>query len=395
MSKYEKLLIGTKAQLEHTITEADIEKFVNLTGDNNKIHVNKTYAAKTSFKKPVAHGMLGASFISTIIGTKIPGDGALWYSQTLDFILPVRVGDKLTITAEIIEKISRLNAIKLETKVFNQKKQIVIDGIAKVKVIEQEQPKETTNSIVSSKNCVLVIGASGGIGSETALELAQKGYDLLLHYNSNKTQVLDLQLKLSKLKIEVHIIQANLLDEKSISDFINQVKRYSSNLVGFVNATTSSLSAINLKDLEWSDFNKHININIKANFLLIKLLLPIFKDKKYGKFVLVSTQAVNTPNSDWLPYISAKSGMEGFCRSISLELAKSGICINMVSPGMTDTDLISDIPAKTRLLNAARTPLKRLASTKDVAKAISFLIGNDSDFITGETLRVNDGQFML
>ena len=86
MKNYEEINIGDAAEIKHTITQSDIEKFVELTGDDNKLHVDEDYASTTSFKKPVAHGMLGASFISTIIGTKLPGDGALWYAQNLEFL---------------------------------------------------------------------------------------------------------------------------------------------------------------------------------------------------------------------------------------------------------------------------------------------------------------------
>ena len=92
MTKFESINIGDNAELTHTMTQSDINQFVKLTGDDNKLHVDEEYASTTSFKKPVAHGMLSASFISTIIGTKLPGDGALWYSQSLEFLQPVRVG---------------------------------------------------------------------------------------------------------------------------------------------------------------------------------------------------------------------------------------------------------------------------------------------------------------
>lgn len=111
MSRYESVKVGDKAEITHTITVGDIEKFVDLTGDDNKLHIDEEYAKKTQFKKPIAHGMLGASFISTIIGTKLPGDGALWFSQSLDFLLPVRVGDKIVVAAEIKKR--RLIAIRL------------------------------------------------------------------------------------------------------------------------------------------------------------------------------------------------------------------------------------------------------------------------------------------
>ena len=120
MNKYIDINVGDKAEIVHQITQQDIEKFVELTGDDNKIHTDSEYASTTSFKKPVAHGMLGASFISTIIGTKLPGDGALWYAQSLEFLNPVRIGDKLRITAEVVKKIDRTRTIELQTDIYNQ-----------------------------------------------------------------------------------------------------------------------------------------------------------------------------------------------------------------------------------------------------------------------------------
>ena len=123
--KYEDIVIGMKETLSHSITQSDIEKFVNLTGDDNKLHVDSEYASKTVFKKPVVHGMIGASFISTIIGTKLPGDGALWFSQTLEFLLPVRIGDVITVVAEVIKKHDRERIIELKIEILNQNRQIV------------------------------------------------------------------------------------------------------------------------------------------------------------------------------------------------------------------------------------------------------------------------------
>jgi 3-oxoacyl-[acyl-carrier protein] reductase len=120
MTRFDEIHIGDTAEIIHTITEKDIERFVELTGDDNKIHIDKAYAGKTSFKKPVAHGMLSAAFISTIIGTKIPGDGALWYTQSLEFLLPVRVNDIITVCAEVTGKIDRTKTIELRTDIYNQ-----------------------------------------------------------------------------------------------------------------------------------------------------------------------------------------------------------------------------------------------------------------------------------
>ncbi|NBV41298.1 MaoC family dehydratase, partial [bacterium] len=133
--------VGDVATLTHVITQSDIEKFVALTGDDNPLHVDKKYAKTTVFKEPVAHGMLGASFISTIIGKHIPGDGALWMSQSFEFLLPVRIGDTLTISAKILEKHDSQRMFVLETDIINQHKQLVVRGQAKVKKMEQMAPE--------------------------------------------------------------------------------------------------------------------------------------------------------------------------------------------------------------------------------------------------------------
>ena len=81
--KFDDITIGLTAELSHQLTMDDVSRFVDLTGDDNRLHTDSDFAAKTPLKKPVVHGMLGASFISTIIGTQLPGDGAFWFSQNL------------------------------------------------------------------------------------------------------------------------------------------------------------------------------------------------------------------------------------------------------------------------------------------------------------------------
>jgi len=137
MNKYDSIKLGDTAEIKHVITNEDLSKFVDLTGDDNRLHVDKNYAKNTSFKKQVVHGMLGASFISTIIGTKLPGDGALWYSQSLEFLLPVRIGDIITVKAEVIKKNDRNRSVELITDIYNQNNKKVTAGISKVKIIEQ------------------------------------------------------------------------------------------------------------------------------------------------------------------------------------------------------------------------------------------------------------------
>jgi len=394
MNRYFKINLGDTASITHTITNSDIQKFVELTGDDNRLHVDEEFANKTSFKKPVAHGMIGASFISTIIGTKIPGDGALWYSQNLEFLLPIRVGDKLTIIATVTKKIDRQNSIELQTDILNQHKQKVTTGVAKVKIIEDELQKE--NRSVDNEKIVLIVGATGGIGSQTARTLAKEGYSLILHYFSNKTQAKILKKELEELTDKkIIIIKANILEETDISNMVSEINRYFKNISAFVNASTLHFGNIKLENMVWSDISSQIDINIKSNFNIVQKIMPLMQENKYGKIVFMTTTYAEQYTNELLHYITSKSALNGFAKALATELAPKGIRVNLVSAGMTNTNLISDVPEKIKLITAARTPLRRLAEPQDIANTISYLVSEKSDFLTGETIRVNGGQVMI
>ncbi len=393
--KYEEIQVGTTQQLTHTITQADIEKFVDLSGDDNKLHVDKAFAARTSFKKPVVHGMIGASFISTVIGTKLPGDGALWYSQTLDFLLPVRIGDMITVVAEVIKKNDRERSIELDVRIFNQKRQIVTRGISKVKVIDEDIPVNENLENEENPRGALVIGATGGIGNATCLQLAKDGFNLILHYNKNKDKARKLQEEIKALGREVYICQGDVNQLADIDALIDFSIRKFSGIDVLVNCAAFPIPTIKATDLLWTDFLTQLEINIKVNLLLIQKVLPVMVGNGYGKIITLSSEATDKPNANWAHYITAKSALEGLTKSLAYELAPKGIRINMVSPSMVSTELTADIPEKMKLMTAAQTPLRRLARPEDVAGVISFLASSKSDFLVGENIRLNGGQVML
>ena len=393
MTRFEEINVGDVAQLKHTISKYDIERFVDLTGDDNRLHIDEVYAANTSFKKPVAHGMLGASFISTIIGTKLPGDGALWFSQNLEFILPVRIGDLLEIRAEVLKKIDNLNAIVIQTDIYNQHGQIVTTGVAKVKIIEQQEILH--ESKLSVRKVALVIGGSGGIGSAICRTLAKDGFDVAVHYFSSKDSAQKVSDEIKSSGGHSVAIRANIENESEVKIMVEQVIRKFGGITVLVNCATAKIVANNFSKLCWDDFDRHIRMTILGAFFLTRQVIPVMKEKGFGKIIQIGSQAVDSPSTGWLPYITAKSALVGFSHALALELAPMGILVNIVSPGMTDTEQIADVPERIRLMTAAKTPLRRLAKPEDVAGVVAFLASDRADFLTGETVRVNGGQVML
>ena len=393
--KYDEIIVGTKENLSHSITQADIEKFVDLTGDDNKLHLDKEFASKTSFKKPVVHGMISASFISTIIGTKIPGDGALWFSQTLEFLLPVRIGDVITVTAEVIKKYDRDHIIELNIEILNQNRQVVTRGISKVKVIEQEIFSEDVIQTAPKNKVALVVGGTGGIGCATCLQLANDGFDVIIHFNKNMDKAIEIQNEIIKLGRKAIIFQADISDEQKTNDLVDYGIRKFDRIDMFVNCAATAIPPIKVMDLTWSDFLHQLEINIRVNLKLIKNILPGMIANKYGKIVTISTIYSDKPNLNLTHYTTAKAALEGFTKSLALELAPKGIYVNMISPSIISTELTADIPEKIKLMTIAQTPLRRLATPEDVAGAISFLASDKSNFLSGENIRLNGGQVMI
>ncbi|MFP6730519.1 MAG: MaoC family dehydratase [Alphaproteobacteria bacterium] len=129
----EELDVGMSAIYSKTVTESDINLFCAISGDTNPLHLDHEYAATTMFGGPIAHGMLAASFISTVIGTKLPGPGCVYISQNCRFKAPVRAGDTVRARVTIVEIDRKRRRVKLDT-VCTVGDTVVIDGDAKVLV---------------------------------------------------------------------------------------------------------------------------------------------------------------------------------------------------------------------------------------------------------------------
>ena len=130
---FEDIEEGMKDAYAKTITNADIITFAGISGDTNPVHLNHEFASETMFEGQIAHGMLTASFISTVIGTKLPGPGCIYVSQNLRFKAPVKVGDTVTATCTVRKKIPEKHMIEMET-VCSVGGKPVLDGDATILV---------------------------------------------------------------------------------------------------------------------------------------------------------------------------------------------------------------------------------------------------------------------
>lgn len=395
VKSYADFNIGDFAKIEHVITEDDVNKFAALTGDNNPLHVNKSFAKKTVFKDTVAHGMLGASFVSTLIGKHIPGNGALWVSQHFDFLLPVRVGDTLIIHAKIIEKHESQNILVLETEIMNQHKQTVVKGSAKVKCLQIENQVESSDDKQNEK-VVIITGASRGIGATTAEYLASKGYRVVINYSKDYTGAEAVLAAILAKGGEAITYQADVRNSEAVNEMVDKTIETYGTVSGLVYGATSKIIAADFHALEWKDMEDHLNVQFRGAFNCTQRVLKEFMKRKHGSVVFIGSLAADVaPMLKVTSYATAKAALHSLAKSLALEYGPMGLRFNIVSPGMTETGLIADIPEKTRLLTKMQIPLRRLAKPNDIAGAIEFLLSSKAEHITGETLRIYGGQLMV
>lgn len=128
----DELAVGQRASFSKTVSESDVYLYAGISGDFNPAHINQAYAEGTAFKTRIAHGMLSAGFISTVLGNQLPGPGTIYMSQSLTFLAPVAIGDTITATVEVIEILSEKKRVRLKTVCTNQEGREILTGEALV-----------------------------------------------------------------------------------------------------------------------------------------------------------------------------------------------------------------------------------------------------------------------
>ncbi len=132
---FDSINVGMNQKFNILITKKHVSDFAKISGDFNPLHMDENFAVKTKFKKRVCHGMLLASFFSRLIGMYLPGKNALYFSQILNFVSPCFINDTIVVKGEIIDKNHATKIISIKTSIINQKSELILDGTAKVMII--------------------------------------------------------------------------------------------------------------------------------------------------------------------------------------------------------------------------------------------------------------------
>ena len=230
------------------------------------------------------------------------------------------------------------------------------------------------------RKVALVLGGSGGIGREVVKSMLNRDIDVCSIYYTKKDIAESVQ-EVNKGKFSLY--QMDLSDRLSVDSAFEQIRKRYKQIDIVVFSVTLPIENKHILNMAWEDFKRHIDLQTKGLFNVIQNLKEQIKTKHKTKFIIVLTEyCIGKPPS-------------GLAKSMVVEFAKHNCTVNMISPGMVDTDLISKLPPKLVEITAQSNPLKRIATPKDVAEAVLFLSSDSSDYLNGANITVNGGGVML
>lgn len=236
----------------------------------------------------------------------------------------------------------------------------------------------------------LVTGASRGIGRAIAETLVARGATVVGTATSeNGAQAIS-----EWLGANGKGYMLNVADQASVEAVLTAIRADFGEIDILVNnaGITRDNLLMRMKDDEWQDI---IDTNLTSVFRLSKAVLRAMMKKRFGRIVTIGSVVGTMGNGGQANYAAAKAGLIGFSKSLAREVASRGITVNVVAPGFIETDMTQALTEEQRAGILSQVPANRLGDAKEIASAVAFLASDEADYITGETLHVNGGMYMI
>jgi NAD(P)-dependent dehydrogenase (short-subunit alcohol dehydrogenase family) len=243
-----------------------------------------------------------------------------------------------------------------------------------------------------SGKTALVTGASRGIGRAIAIELAREGARVAVNYRSNDAKAQEVVAEIGKLGGSAMLAKADIGNATEARAMVATVIKEFGRLDILVNdaGVTRDSSLRKMNDESW---NEVIQTNLGGCFYCTSAAIPQMLEQKHGRIVNISSMNGQIAAFGQANYSASKGGIIAFTKTAALELAKSGVTVNTVCPGFTETDMFAEVPEKVQEQIKQRIPIGRFGKPEEIAKAVLFLVA-DGDYVTGQQINVNGGAYM-
>lgn len=247
-----------------------------------------------------------------------------------------------------------------------------------------------TNFINFDGKVALVTGASRGIGRAIAEQLAALGAKVIGTATSEQgAQAISAYLGEQGVGMVL-----NVTDTASVEQCLEQIKNQFGDIDILVNnaGITRDNLLMRMKDEEWFDI---MQTNLTSVFRLSKAVLRSMMKKRFGRIITIGSVVGSMGNAGQTNYAAAKAGVLGFTKSLAREVASRGITVNAVAPGFIDTDMTKELSDEQKTAIFSQVPANRLGQPEEIAATVAFLASTQAAYITGETVHVNGGMYMV
>ena len=238
-----------------------------------------------------------------------------------------------------------------------------------------------------------ITGATRGIGKQIAIEFAKDGYDIAFNYRKENEDLGNIKKQIKELNVRCLPVKGDVSIFDDTVNMVNQIINEFGKIDVLVNNAGITKDGL-LMRMKEEDWDAVLTTNLKGVFNCTKAAIKYMMKQKAGKIVSISSVVGLMGNAGQANYAAAKAGVIGFTKSVAKEVAARGINVNAVAPGFIKTDMTSVLSDKVVEGMLTSIPLHKLGETTDIAKAVVFLVSDDANYITGQTLHVDGGMVM-
>jgi 3-oxoacyl-[acyl-carrier protein] reductase len=237
----------------------------------------------------------------------------------------------------------------------------------------------------------LVTGASRGLGAAIARKLGARGARVAVNYFGSPEKAQKVVDDIQRGGSDAQAFKADVRDENDVEKLVRDTTaRFGPVDVLVVNATGPQ-PFIKLEDLTWRGCLDQLEFFVKSPLLLTKAVVGPMKQRRWGRIINIGSEVLERGVPEFSNYVSAKGAQLGLTRSWAMELAKSGVTVNLVAPGWIPTERHADDPQEAKDDYAKAVPMGRMGEDNDIAEAVAFLASDAAKFITGQKISVNGG----
>src|SRR5215469_10416242 len=242
----------------------------------------------------------------------------------------------------------------------------------------------------------LITGAGRGIGAAVARLLASRGMRVVVNYRSSRDEADDVAASINSAGGRAIAAKADVRDGPAVVGMVEQVRAAMGEVEVLVHNALIPYAIKSFDEISWDELGGKLDQEMHAAFVLTKAVVPGMTKRGYGRIVYLGTGLSRRPRAGMIALGTSKAAVGSFARFVAEELGPRGITVNVVAPGPVAGTTIdkATIDQDSKRRQAEQTPLGRLASPDDVARAVAFYAGDDSEFITGTTAPVNGGLAM-